>query len=125
MPRQSTLMTQFPPAFNTPIVRAGEWLIVSGQLPMRGGALVEGGIAAETAQVIANIEQLLAAENACLSDVAKVSVFLADLDDYPVMNQTMAERFGDHRPARTTVGARLVRGARVEMEAWAYLGRQP
>ncbi|TAM60116.1 RidA family protein [bacterium] len=115
-------MPQFPPAFNVPIIRAGHWLIVSGQLAIRDGALVEGGIAAEAECVIDNLERLLQSEGASLRHVVKVGIFLADLDDYAVMNAAMARRFGEHRPARTTIGAQLVRGARIEMEAWAYDG---
>lgn len=115
-------MAEFPPPFNAPIVCAGDWLVVSGQLAFRDGRLVEGGIGPETECVIDNVERLLQSEGARLRHVVKVNVFLADLDDYAVMNETMARRFGAHRPARTTIGAKLVRGARVEMEVWAYVG---
>ncbi|TAM75616.1 RidA family protein [bacterium] len=115
-------MPEFPPAFNAPIASAGGWLAVSGQLAMQGGHLIEGGIGPETERVIDNIEQLLESEGARLQHVVKINVYLADLDDYAVMNETMARRFGAHRPARTTIGAQLVRGARVEMEVWAYTG---
>ncbi|TAM85853.1 RidA family protein [bacterium] len=117
-------MPDFPPAFNTPIVAAGSWLLVSGQLALQDGALIDGGVGPETECVIDNIERLLESMGARLQHVVKINAYLADLDDYAVMNETMARRFGAHRPARTTIGARLVRGARVEMEAWAYTGAE-
>jgi 2-iminobutanoate/2-iminopropanoate deaminase len=57
----------------TPIVRAGDFLVVSGQLGLRDGQMVAGGVAEETAQAIANMSELLAGEGASLSDVVKRS----------------------------------------------------
>ena len=107
----------------TPVVRAGEWLVVSGQVGMREGALVEGGVQAELAQAIDNLRGLLEGEGATLSDVVKTTVFLVDIGDFAAMNETYVERFGDHRPARSAVAvAALPVGARVEVEAWARVG---
>ncbi len=104
----------------TPLVRAGDLLICSGQLGLAGGELVEGGVAAETAQAIANVSALLGSEGASLRDVVKVTVYLADIADFDTMNAAYAEAFGDHRPARTAVAVRaLPRSGRVEIEAWA------
>jgi 2-iminobutanoate/2-iminopropanoate deaminase len=105
----------------TPIVRAGEWLVVSGQLGLRDGTLVSGGCIGELRQAIANLGALLAGEGATLADVVKTTVFLRHLgSDYDQMNDTYVECFGDHRPARSAVGvAELPRGALVEIEAWA------
>ncbi|HVW31838.1 MAG TPA: Rid family hydrolase, partial [Acidimicrobiia bacterium] len=61
---------------------------------------------------------------ASLSDVAKTTVFLLDMGDFPVMNEVYADVLGGHRPARSTVAvAALPLGARVEIEVWAYLPR--
>ena len=61
---------------------------------------------------------------ALLSDVAKTTVFLLDMGDFPVMNEVYAEAFAGHRPARSTVAvAALPLGARVEIEVWAYMPR--
>jgi 2-iminobutanoate/2-iminopropanoate deaminase len=108
----------------TPIVRAGDWLIVSGQVGIAGGRLVSGGTEAELRQAIANLEDLLATEGASLTDVVKTTVFLRHLgSDYPRMNEVYTELFGDHRPARSAVGvADLPLGALVEVEAWAHIG---
>jgi 2-iminobutanoate/2-iminopropanoate deaminase len=104
-------------------VRAGEWLACSGQLGLCDGELVEGGVAAQTTQSIANLQAGLALEGAGLADVVKTTVFLADIADFEAMNTAYAAGFGDHRPARSCVGvAGLPRGARVEIEAWALPG---
>ena len=104
----------------TPIVRAGEWLVVSGQLGLRDGELVNGGVAEQLHQALDNLTALLAGEGASLSDVVKTTVFLRHMDDYDRMNETYVAAFGDHRPARSAVAvAGLPRGALVEVEAWA------
>jgi 2-iminobutanoate/2-iminopropanoate deaminase len=104
----------------TPIVRAGEWLVVSGQIGLRDGELVRGGMADELRQAIANLEALLASEGAALTDVVKTTVFLRHIDDYARMNETYVEAFDAHRPARSAVAvAALPLGALVELEAWA------
>lgn len=105
----------------TPIVRAGDFLVSSGQLGMLDGKLVEGGIVAETRQTMANLRAVLESEGASLSDIVKTTVFLADIEDWAAMNDPYLEALGDHRPARTAfaVGG-LPFGAKVEIEAWAY-----
>jgi 2-iminobutanoate/2-iminopropanoate deaminase len=105
----------------TPIVRAGEWLVCSGQIGARDGSLVDGGVRAEAAQVIANLRALLESEGASLDDVVKTTVFLAHISDWGAVNEVYAAEFGDHRPARSAFAvAGLPLGALVEIEAWAY-----
>lgn len=108
----------------TPIVRAGDWLMVSGQVGIVDGKLVGGGLEGELRQAIANLAALLASEGATLADVTKTTVFLRHLGgDYPRMNELYVELFGDHRPARSAIGvAELPLGALVEVEAWAHVG---
>ncbi len=104
----------------TPIVRAGEWLVTSGQIGLRDGAIVTGGVEGELRQAIANLAALLESEGSSLADVVKTTVFLRHMSDYAPMNATYVECFGDHRPARSAVGvAELPLGALVEIEAWA------
>ena len=104
----------------TPIVRAGDWLICSGQLGLADGALVDGGVASQARQAIANISRLLDSQGAGLGDVAKTTVFLTSMDDYAAVNEAYAAGFGDHRPARSAIAvAGLPMGALVEIEAWA------
>lgn len=107
----------------TPVVRAGDWIIVSGQLGLRDGALLEG-VSAQTAQAVENLKGHLASAGAELTDVAKTLCFLADMDDFAVFNEAYVAGFGDHRPARSTIGvAALPAGGLVEVEAWAYKPR--
>jgi 2-iminobutanoate/2-iminopropanoate deaminase len=104
----------------TPLVRAGAWLVCSGQLGLRDGALVEGGTAAQLRQAIENAAALLATEGASLADVVKTTVFLADIADYTEMNEAYVTGFAGHRPARSAVAvAGLPLGAAVEIELWA------
>jgi 2-iminobutanoate/2-iminopropanoate deaminase len=114
-------MASTPAPPYTPLVRAGEWLVVSGQLGIKDGTLVPGGVTGEVRQAIANLEALLQKEGATLSDVVKCTVFLRHLgSDYDQMNAAYAEAFGTHRPARSAIGvAELPRGGLVEVEAWA------
>lgn len=107
----------------TPVVRAGPWVVCSGQIGLREGSLVEGGMAAQLAQALSNLRVLLEGENAFMHDVVKTTVFLTDMKDYVDMNDIYIAAFGDHRPARSAVAvAGLPLGALVEVEAWAYVG---
>lgn len=107
----------------TPIVRAGDWLVTSGQLGAVDGAVVPGGFGAEMRQAMANLRSLLESEGAGLDQVVKTTVFLHHLSDYPTMNALYLEAFGDARPARSAFAVgELPLGALVEIEAWAYLG---
>ena len=107
----------------TPVVRAGDWVICSGQVALRDGALIDGGVGAQVTQALANMADLLASEGATMSDVAKTTVFMVDMADYAEMNAAYIAAFGDHRPARSAIAvAGLPIGARVEIEAWAHVG---
>ncbi len=106
-----------------PIVRAGDWLLVSGQLGAVDGALVSGGLVAELRQAIQNLSDLLVGEGASLSDVVATTVFLHHMSDYAVMNQTYSSYFGEIRPARSACAVgELPLGALVEIDARAYVG---
>lgn len=105
----------------TPIVRAGDLLVVSGQLGLRDGEMVSGGVVAETTQAMANLAALLEGEGAALTDVVKTTVFLRHMRDFDLMNAAYIEALGDHRPARSAFAvAELPRLALVEIEAWAH-----
>lgn len=105
----------------TPAVRAGDFIIVSGQGGMQDGAIVDGGVAAQTAQTMSNLADRLADMGAGLSDVVKTMCFLTDMDTFSTFNAAYAEAFGDHRPARSTVEvSALPGGMAVEIEAWAH-----
>lgn len=112
-----------------PVRRVGDWVVTSGQLGVASGGnggpvLVPGGAPAELRQALTNLTALLAQEGADLSDVVKTTLFLADIADYPAVNEVWVEMFGTHRPARSAVAvAALPMGARVEVEAWAHVAR--
>ena len=104
-----------------PVVRAGDWLICSGQLGLDKGKLVDGGITAQLSRAIENLDRLLIEEGSSLDAVAKTTVFLVDMDEYAVMNEAYIAAFRGHRPARSAIGvAALPLGALVEIEAWAF-----
>jgi 2-iminobutanoate/2-iminopropanoate deaminase len=106
----------------SPVVRAGDFVIVSGQGGMRDGVKVDGGVGAETTQTMQNVAAQLASVGASLNDVVKTTCFLTDMENFAVFNEAYAEAFGSHRPARSTVGvAALPAGFLVEVEAWAYV----
>lgn len=105
-------------------VKVGSLLYTAGQIPLDPATmkLVEGGIAAQTARVLSNLEAILRGAGATLGDVVKTTVFLADMKDFAAMNEVYAARFGAHRPARSTVQvAALPAGARIEIEVVAAL----
>ena len=105
----------------TPIVRAGDVLVVSGQLGLGESGLVVGGVAGQLRQAMTNLSALLMTAGASLSDVVKTTVFLVDMEQYSTMNEVYCDMFGDHRPARSAVAvAALPLGADVEIEAWCY-----
>ena len=105
----------------SPFVRAGDFIIVSGQGGMLDGAVVEGGVTAQTEQTMRNLSDRLADAGAQLSDVVKTLCFLTDMGTFGEFNDAYATAFGDHRPARSTVEvSALPGGMDVEVEAWAY-----
>lgn len=105
----------------TPIMRAGDLLITSGQIGIADGALADG-FDAQLRQAMANLAVVLESEGASMSDVVKTTVFLTSMDDYAAMNDTYVELFGDHRPARSAVAVfQLPLGAVVEIEAVALV----
>ncbi len=106
-------------------VRVGDWLYLSGQIPVdpTTGELVEGGIQAQTRQVLQNLQAVLTAVNANLQNIVKVTIYMVDLGSFQEMNEVYAEYFSPPYPARATVEvAALPKGALIEIEAVAYLG---
>ncbi len=108
----------------TPVVRAGDFVYVSGQGGLRDGAVVPGGVAAETEQAMANMAALLATEGCELTDLVKTTVFLVDMDDYATVNEAYTAALGRHRPARSCVAVKeLPAGFKVEIEGIAHSPR--
>ncbi len=110
----------------SPAVRAGRWVVTSGQLgtvPGRDGrpVLVEGGTGPQLRQALANLAGVLSSRGVALADVVKATVFLVDMDDFSLVNEIWVAHLPAPPPARSAVGvAALPLGARVEVEAWAY-----
>lgn len=107
----------------TPAVRAGDFIFVAGQGPIDPATdcLSLGDVQHETRQVLNNIQKILEGCGATLADVVKCSVFLADVRDFGAMNEVYAQFFGEHKPARTTVEAKLPSpGMKVEIDCVAY-----
>lgn len=104
-------------------VRTGDLLFASGQIPLTlNGEVVAGGIAAQTECVFDHIAAILASAGTTLANVVKATVFLKDFNDFPAMNAVYAQRFGSHKPARSTVEvARLPKDVLVEIEVVATL----
>lgn len=103
-------------------VRAGSFLFVSGQIPMdpSTGALVDGDIAAQTHRVFANLKAILEAAGTSLDRVVRATVYLADMDDFAVVNGVYGSYFSSPAPARATIqAARLPKDARVEIDVIA------
>jgi len=105
----------------TPVVRAGDWVIVSGQLGIKDGSLVAGGVSAQTTQAVKNLKERLKEQGCTLNDIAKTLCFLTDMDTFATFNEAYVAGFAGARPARSTIGvAALPFGGSVEIEAWAY-----
>ncbi len=97
-------------------------IFCSGQIPIdpATGSFVDGDVAAQTQQVLANLSAVLAAAGGSLADVVRTTIFLANMDDFAAVNAAYAERFPHDPPARATVqAAKLPRGAAVEIDAIA------
>ncbi len=104
----------------TPVVRAGDWVIVSGQLGLKDGVM-QKGVSAQTAQAVVNLKARLAEAGVTINDVKKTMCFLTDMDTFATFNEAYVAGFGKSRPARSTIGvAALPAGGQVEIEAWAY-----
>jgi 2-iminobutanoate/2-iminopropanoate deaminase len=105
-------------------VRAGNMLFLSGQIPTdpNTGALVPGGIEAQTHQVFKNIGEILKAAGASFDHVVSAGVFLADMNDFAKMNEIYAGYFSAPAPARATVQvARLPKDCLVEIQVTAVV----
>lgn len=102
-------------------VQVDNLFFLTGQIGKnhKTGKLVEGGIEAETKQVLSNIEDVLNHHNLTKNDVVKCTVILADINDFSKMNRIYQSFFTKNLPARTTFAANLVAGAKIEIEVVA------
>jgi 2-iminobutanoate/2-iminopropanoate deaminase len=106
----------------SPAVIDGRTIYLSGQIGSdpKTGTLVPGGIKAETAQALKNIDAVLHSVGSSLDHAVKCTAFLADIQEWPAMNEVYVTFFPNHFPARSAfAAASLVRGARIELECTA------
>jgi len=100
----------------------GDLVFTAGQIALTadGEFLGEESVGVQTRQALENVKNILEEEGLALQDVLKVTVFLADIDDYSAMNEAYSEYFQDNPPARSAIGVdALPKGAAVEIEAVA------
>lgn len=122
---KKTVLTDKAPKAVGPYSQAIEingTLYTSGQIPINPatGAVVEGGIAAQTEQVFRNIEAVLQEAGYTLENVVKTTVLMQDLNDFAAMNEVYARFFTAQQPARSTFQvAKLPLGVQVEVETVA------
>jgi 2-iminobutanoate/2-iminopropanoate deaminase len=113
----------------TPIVRAGDLLLTSGQLGLVTNAdgapsLIEGGTSSQLTQALTNGAALLETEGAVIGDVVKATIFMTDMGEFAAVNEAWIAFFGEHRPARSAIGvAALPLGATIEVELIAHRPR--
>ena len=108
----------------SPILRAGDWVVISGQIGLVPGAsspTLAEGVTGQLRQLLANARELLATEGVTFNDVIKTTLFLTDMNDFAACNEIWVQEFADHRPTRSAIAvAALPLGAAVEVEMWAY-----
>jgi 2-iminobutanoate/2-iminopropanoate deaminase len=105
-------------------IKYGQLLFCSGQIPLdpKSGEIVGDNAAAQTEQVLKNLEAVLNAAGAGMENVVKATVFLADMNDFSAVNEVYAKYFSGQLPARAAVQvARLPRDVLVQIEAIAAL----
>ena len=105
-------------------IKVGNFVYTAGQIPIdpKTGNFVEGGIAAQTRQVLENLKAVLAAAGSSLDQVVKATVYLKNIGDFAAMNEVYGEYLGTAKPARSTVAvAELPRGALVEIDLVALV----
>jgi len=104
-------------AYSPGVVAEGRFLYVSGQGPLRAGEVVSGSIEDEVALTLENLAGVISTAGASLADVVQCRVFLADIADFAAMDAVYGALMPDPKPARTTIGATLADGIKVEIDA--------
>ena len=121
--RRSEAIARLGLPFSDAVV-AGDLLFTSGQLGNLPGTLqlAPGGIAAEARQAMENVRAVLETNGSDLDHAVKITVFLADMAEWPAFNAVYTTYFGANLPARSALAASgLALGARVELECVAML----
>lgn len=128
MPHEAIHTDKAPAAIGpySQAIVANGFVFTAGQIPLdpATGQVVPGNVVAQTERVLENLHAILTAAGATWADVVKTTVFLHDMNDFPLVNEAYARAFGDARPARSTVQvSALPRGVLVEIDAVAVVGR--
>jgi 2-iminobutanoate/2-iminopropanoate deaminase len=102
-------------------VKVNGLLYTSGQIALKvNGEMVENDIKKQTRQIFTNIKAILEDNASELNSIIKVNIFLTDMNDFGVVNVIMAEVFGDHKPARSTVAVKsLPKNSMIEIDVIA------
>ena len=104
-------------------IMAGEFIFLTGQIPLKDGApMTSGSIEEQTEVVIKEIQQTLKEANCDLSDVIKAMVWLRERSDFPGFNEVYGRYFFEDPPARSAVISELLVDVRVEIEVVVYVG---
>ena len=127
MPRQIIQTDKAPGAIGaySQAVRVGDTVYLSGQIPLDPETMevVTGGIDVKIRRVFDSLKAVTEAAGGSLNDIAKLTVYLTDLDNFPTVNEIMAQYFDEPYPARAAIGvASLPKGVPVEVEAVLVLG---
>lgn len=105
-------------------VKSGGFVFCSGQIALRpDGSLLEGGVDTQTNQVMANLKEVLSAAGSGLEKVVKTTIYLADINDFAVVNEIYGSYFVNNtKPARATVEvSNLPKGVGVEIDCIAEI----
>ena len=104
-------------------IRVGDFLLLSGQVPMNAqGEVVRGDISVQTEAVMTRISETLAECGVGFDQVVKATVWLSDMQHFTGFNEVYKRHFPNGFPVRSTVGAQLALGVDVEVEVQAWLG---
>jgi 2-iminobutanoate/2-iminopropanoate deaminase len=106
----------------TPAVRAGDFIFLSGQVPVDPATsqFSPGDIKHETRLTLSNMKRLLEGVGSSLADVVKVGVYLANGSEFAAMNEVYVEFFGESKPARTTIVCSFMADIKIEIDCVAY-----
>lgn len=126
MKREVIATSNAPSAIGTysQAVRAGDTVWISGQIPLDPASMeLVSGTREQIERVFRNLTAVVEAAGGSLADIVKLTIYLVDLGDFPLVNEVMAEHFSEPFPARAAIGvAALPKGSRVEIEGIMVLG---
>lgn len=105
-------------------IRFDNLMFISGQIPInpKTGEIVSGDIGKQTEQVLENLKNILVAGGSTLQNVVRTTIYLTNIDDYAMVNETYARYFENLPPARSTVEvSRIPKAVSIEIDAIAFI----